>query len=281
MVLYEHEEEGDAGVWPSALMREESAGSLDVCNVLDNLHKAEAEICNIQPIQVVRGERCFFDLNLPPSSSNWDDLAGSERLKHDKDFTGTIFLQEAQSNLGGIHETHSYKASMDQLKDDAEPIVQSTMKEGFVAEGDGKNFVLSVKVDAFGEAPTHCLDSENTMNFKALDKDQNMKKAETKTDFLSADCESPEKQPGNSFGKLKGMYTYLPSRERFLVESLEDNEVVNTPEQHNQNKSGQKSLSVEHKLKKNNTNSMHPKVADTTYISPKVIDIIQLLLWGS
>lgn len=34
MVLYEHEEEGDAGVWPSALMREESAGSLDVCNVL-------------------------------------------------------------------------------------------------------------------------------------------------------------------------------------------------------------------------------------------------------
>ncbi|XP_004308491.1 PREDICTED: probable serine/threonine-protein kinase cdc7 isoform X1 [Fragaria vesca subsp. vesca] len=270
MVIYEHEEEGDAGVWPSALMREESAGSLDACNVLDNLHKAEAGICNKQPIQVVRGERCFFDLNLPPSSSNWDDLAGSERLKHDKDFTGTIFLQEAQSNLGGIHESHSYKASMDQLKDDAEPIVQSTVKEGFVAEGDGKKFVLSEKVDAFGEAPTHCLDSENTMNVKALDKDQNMKKAETKTDFLSADCESPKKQPGNSFGKLKGMYTYLPSRERFLVESLEDNEVVNTPEQHNQNKSGQKSLSVEHKLKKNNTNSMHPKVADTTFISPKL-----------
>ncbi|XP_061998260.1 uncharacterized protein LOC133715673 isoform X1 [Rosa rugosa] len=277
MTLFEHEEEGDGVVWPSALMREESPGSLDAYNAVNNLLKTEADICNVQPIQVVRGEGCFFDLNLPPPSSNRDALAGNERLKHDMGYTGTFFSQEAESNIGaGIHDPHSCKASMDQSKDDAEPLVESTVKESFVEvreEGDGEQFVLSEKVDAFGEAPTHCLDSENTKNVIALDKDQSMKKAETKTDLLSAECpENPEKLLANSSGKLKGMYTNFPSQERFLVDSLEDNEVVNTPKQQNQCKSGQRSLSVEHKLKKNNTNSMHPKenMVDTTSISPKL-----------
>lgn len=284
MKHFEHEEDGDADVWPSALMREESPGFVDRSNLRNNLLKNEADSCTMKPVQVDRGEACFFDLNLPPPSSNQEALAGKERLKHETDYTATFFLEEAQSNIdAGIHDTHSCKPSMDQLKEDVQPLVEGSGKEGFVefgAEGDAEKFVPSEKVDAFGEASTPYLDSGSTVNVIALDKDQNMKKAETKPDCLSAECSSTEKQPANSTGKFKCKYMNLPSQERLLVESLEDNEVVNTPKQQNQCKSGQRSLSVEHKLKKNNTNSMHPKdnMVDATSISPKVIDIYDLLL---
>ncbi|KAK9910958.1 hypothetical protein M0R45_034891 [Rubus argutus] len=278
MTHFEHEEDGDADVWPSSLMRKESPGYVARSNLRNNLLKIEADSCTVKPVQVDIREACFFDLNLPPPSSNQEALVGTgkERLKHETDYTATFFLEEAQRNIdAGIHDTHSRKPSMDQLKEDALPLVEGSGKEGFVelgAEGDAEKFVLLEKVDAFGEASTLYLDSGSTVNVIALDKDQNMKKAETKPDCLSAECSSTEKQPANSTGKFMSMYTNLPSQERLLVESLEDNEVVNTPKQQNQCKSGQRSLSVEHKLKKNNTNSMRPKdnMVDASSISPKL-----------
>ena len=88
----------DGGVWPSTLMHAESPGSLDSYNVLNNLLKIEVDKSALQPIQVVQGEGCLFDLILPPTTSNWDALAGDERLTHDKYFTGLLLLQEAQRN---------------------------------------------------------------------------------------------------------------------------------------------------------------------------------------
>ncbi|XP_050384909.1 uncharacterized protein LOC126801563 isoform X2 [Argentina anserina] len=273
MVLYEHKEGGDGGVWPSALMRVESPGLVCGYDVLNDQLKNEAGLCNQQPLQVVRGEGCSFDLNLPPSS-NWDTLAGNERLKHDNDFTGSFFLQEVQCNIGvSIHDTHFVEGSVYQSEDNPEPLVKISVMEDFVelrAEGDGEKIVLPEKVDAFGELPTRCLDFDSTVNVVALEKDQNMKNAETKH-CLSARYFSTKKQLGNSSGKLKSMYTKSASQEHVRVESLEVNDVLNTPEQQSQCKSGQRSVSVEHKLKKD-TNSIPPneKKVDTTSISPKL-----------
>ncbi|TQE07043.1 hypothetical protein C1H46_007311 [Malus baccata] len=185
--------------------------------------------------------------------------------------------EDKQSNMdSGIHDTHSCKASTDQLIEDAQTPVENNVEEGFPefgAEAEAENFVLSVKL---GEALASCLDSRNATNI-TLDKDQSMKKAESIPDPILAECPSPKKQLGKSSGKLKGLFKNFPCQERVLMESLEYNELVNIPKQENQCKTYQKSRSIEPNLKSSKKKNIHAKenMVDTTSLSPQ-LEKIQL-----
>lgn len=271
--------EGDAGVQSSSLMHEETPP-----DVHHSLLTIGTGSCSLKPVEVDRGIACFLDVKLPLQSSSYDRkpcqeaVAGNRRLENETDYTLTFCLEEdKQSNMdAGIHDTHSCKASTDQLIEDAQTPVENNVEEVFPefgAEAEAENFVLSVKLV---EALASCLDSRNAVN----DKDQSMKKAESIPDPILAECPSPKKQLGKSSGKLNGLCKNLPCQERVLMESLEYNELVNIPKQENQCKTYQKSRPIQPNLKSSKKKNIIAKenMVDTTSLSPQVSSIIELLL---
>lgn len=228
--------DGDADVWLNILMHKECPGSVDAPNLHHSLLNTDTGSCILKPVQVDRGKACLPDQSLPtPSNRDWkpfqEALASNGRLENETDYTATFFLEkDKQSNMdGGIPDTHSCKASVDQLKKDAQTLVENSVEEGFTEFGteEAENLVPLGKLAAHGKGLAYCLDSRKSVKIN-LEKEQGIKKAETKPNHLVDECPSPPKQLAKSSRKLKGLYQNLPSQ-RVLVESLEYKKLLSLP----------------------------------------------------